>query len=120
MLKSNPQIFTQLEALARRLVEGLREASKACGISMQADYRGSMFGLCFNEHIVKNFDDACKSDGVMFARFHQKMLERGVYFARSQFMSGFVCVAMDEGMIDEVIVKARGAFDEISGEKIYE
>ena len=77
------------------------------------DYRGSMFGFFFNDRAVKNFDDAKRSDTAMFARFHQKMLDKGVYFACSQFESGFICSAMNEEMIDLVIAKAQEAFTEI-------
>ena len=72
-----------------------------------------MFGFFFNENVVKNFDDAKKSDTKMFAKFHQKMLEKGVYFACSQFETGFICSAMNKAMIDEVIAKANEAFNEI-------
>lgn len=54
-----------------------------------------------------------KSDTAMFARFHQKMLQKGVYFACSQFETGFICSAMNEEVIDEVIAKANDAFNEI-------
>ena len=72
-----------------------------------------MFGFFFNENEVKNFDDAKKSDTKMFARFHSAMLDRGVYFACSQFETGFICTKMDEKIIDEVIMQAGESFDEI-------
>ena len=111
-LKSNPVIYEELEKLAARLTEGIKKAANKRGISLQIDVRGSMFGFFFNENPVKNFDDALKSDTQMFAKFHQAMLKQGVYFACSQYETGFICTVMNEEMIDEVIAKAEIAFDE--------
>lgn len=120
MLRDNPQIFTELEDLARYLLGGLGKVAQSYSIQMQGDCRGSMFGFFFHSARVKNLEDAQRSDSVMFAKFHQKMLERGVYFAPSSFASGFICTAMDRGIIDEVVVKAQSAFSEIEAERYYE
>lgn len=54
---------------------------------------GSMFCLYFTEGPVRNLSDAKKSDTKKFARFFQGCLERGVYFAPSQFEAGFISLA---------------------------
>lgn len=113
LLKSKPNLYSDLESLAKTLVEGLKSAAQEYKIPMQVDYRGSMFGFFFHSEAVKNFDDAKKSDVAMYAKFHQKMLEKGVYFACSQFETGFICSAMDNAIIDGVIQKARESFKEI-------
>ena len=112
-IEANPQIYPMLEKLALRLTEGLKQEAKKRDIALQTCVRGSMFGFFFNENEVKNFDDAKKSDTKMFARFHSAMLDRGVYFACSQFETGFICTKMDEKIIDEVIMQAGESFDEI-------
>jgi glutamate-1-semialdehyde 2,1-aminomutase len=109
-LKEDSRLYDKLEHLAKRLVLGLQEAAKAEGITLQVDVRGSMFGFFFNENPVKNFDDALKSDTKMFADFHQKMLAEGVYFACSQFETGFISAVMDEAMIDDVIDRSKKVF----------
>ncbi len=113
-LKSDSAIYDKLEALAKRLTDGLKDGAKEAGIELQTDVRGSMFGFFFNSNEVKNFDDAKSSDADLFAKFHQKMLQRGVYLACSQYETGFISTAMDESIIDEVIEKAREVFKEIS------
>ncbi|PAF42850.1 glutamate-1-semialdehyde 2,1-aminomutase [Helicobacter sp. 11S02596-1] len=113
-IKANPQIYTHLETLAQKLVTGLKEAAKPHKIPLQTCVRGSMFGFFFCDNAVRNFDDAQKSDTQMFAKFHRKMLEKGVYLACSQFETGFVCTAMDDAIIDAVIHCAEKSFDEIS------
>ena len=115
-IKANPTLYEHLEVLAKRLIKGLKEAAQSYEIPLQVDCRGSMFGFFFNQKEVKNFDDAKCSDTAMFARFHQKMLDKVVYFACSQFETGFICSAMNEMIIDEVIMKAKAVFGEITHE----
>jgi glutamate-1-semialdehyde 2,1-aminomutase len=106
-LKNNPQVISTLNERAARLVEGMQKEAAACGIAMQIDTRGSMFGFFFNQNPVKNFADACKSDEALFAKFHSMMLEEGFYFACSLYETGFISTATTDEMIEETI-KASG------------
>lgn len=118
-LRKNPSIYQKLESLALRLTNGLKNAANEFKIPLQVEVRGSMFGFFFNQNAVKNFDDAKQSDTALFARFHAAMLERGIYLACSQFETGFICEAMNEAIIDEVIDKARSVFKDIADGKSY-
>ena len=115
LISSKDTLYDNLEHLAKRLVNGFKESAKAHNIPLQVDARGSMFGFFFNENEVKNFDDALKSDTKRFAKFHQLMLQRGVYLACSQFETGFISTVMDEKMIDEVVKKADEVFGLLDG-----
>ena len=106
-------LYARLEKLAKRLMEGFKEAAKSAGITIQTEVRGSMFGYFFTDHAVKNYDDALKSDTKLFAKFHQAMLRRGIYLAPSQFETGFICDAMSEADIDLAVNAAKEAFLEI-------
>jgi glutamate-1-semialdehyde 2,1-aminomutase len=112
-IQKDKELYDRLGARAKRLVEGFKEAAHKNGISLQVDYRGSMFGFFFNEQPVKNFDDALLSDTNMFAKFHQGMLNEGFYFACSQFETGFICDAISDTMIEETIKAANKVFGEI-------
>ena len=112
-INSDPNLYARLEKLAKKLMDGFKEAAKSAGIAIQTDVRGSMFGYFFTDHAVKNYDDALKSDTKLFAKFHQAMLRRGIYLAPSQFETGFVCDAMSEADIDLAINAAKEAFLEI-------
>ena len=113
-LKSDPKIYEILEARAKGLVGGFKKIAEAHGVPLQVDVRGSMFGFFFNDNPVKNFDDAKRSDLEFFARFHQEMIKRGVYFACSQFETGFICEPLDEKLIDETLEKIEGAMKKLS------
>ena len=112
-INSDANLYARLEKLAKRLMDGFKEAAKSAGIAIQTDVRGSIFGYFFTEHAVKNYDDALKSDTKLFAKFHQAMLRRGIYLAPSQFETGFICDAMSEADIDLAVNAAKEAFLEI-------
>ncbi len=112
-INNDVNLYTRLEKLALKLMDGFKEAAKSAGITIQTDVRGSMFGYFFTDHAVKNYDDALKSDTKLFAKFHQTMLKRGIYLAPSQFETGFVCDAMSEADIDLAVNAAKEAFLEI-------
>jgi glutamate-1-semialdehyde 2,1-aminomutase len=112
-LKDNPSVYADLKNKAKKLMNAFKKSASKNNISLQINVRGSMFGFFFNENPVKNFDDALKSDTTMFAKFHSKMLENGVYFACSQFETGFISTVISDEMIDKVAEIADKAFSEI-------
>ncbi|WRB33396.1 glutamate-1-semialdehyde 2,1-aminomutase [Helicobacter pylori] len=112
-IKRDKTLYTRLNALAVRLTQGLKKSAQSYNIALETLNRGSMFGFFFNENAVRDFDDALKSDTEMFAKFHQKMLFKGVYLACSSFETGFICEPMTEEMIDLALAKADESFDEI-------
>ncbi|MGN8457722.1 glutamate-1-semialdehyde 2,1-aminomutase [Helicobacter pylori] len=112
-IKRDKTLYARLNALAIRLTQGLKKSAQSYNIALETLNRGSMFGFFFNENAVRDFDDALKSDTEMFAKFHQKMLFKGVYLACSSFETGFICEPMTEEMIDLALAKADESFDEI-------
>ncbi|WP_187870579.1 glutamate-1-semialdehyde 2,1-aminomutase [Helicobacter pylori] len=112
-IKRDKTLYTRLNALAVRLTQSLKKSAQSYNIALETLNMGSMFGFFFNENAVRDFDDALKSDTEMFAKFHQKMLFKGVYLACSSFETGFICEPMTEEMIDLVVAKADESFDEI-------
>lgn len=113
-LKRNARVMGVLEDRAQRLVDGMKEAALACGITMQTEVRGSMFGFFFNEAPVKNFADASKSDANLFAKFHSAMLSEGYYFACSLYETGFISTAVTDKMIEKTIRASAKIFKEIT------
>jgi glutamate-1-semialdehyde 2,1-aminomutase len=112
-LKKNTQVISVLNERAKRLVEGMQKEALGCGITMQIDTRGSMFGFFFNEKPVKNFADACNSDAELFAKFHSMMLREGFYFACSLYETGFISTAVTDDMIEDTIKASARVFKEI-------
>lgn len=113
-LKKNAGIVSTLNQRAKRLVEGMLQEAQLCGIPMQIDTRGSMFGFFFNEKPVKNFADASNSDAELFAKFHSKMLQEGFYFACSLYEAGFISTAVTDEMIEDTIKASAKIFKDIT------
>ena len=113
-LKSDPDLYLELGERAVRLTDGLQRAADRAGIPMVTDVRGSMFGFFFSEKVVKNFADALENDSDTFAKFHQGMLDRGIYLACSAYETGFVSTQTTDAMIDETIAAAEEVLTEIA------
>jgi len=113
-LLANPEIYTTLEKRAKRLMQGFKEASEEVGIPMVTEVRGSMFGFFFSKKRVKNFEDALENNTELFAKFHSKMLEKGVYLACSAYETGFISTATTDKMIENAINSAKEALREIT------
>ena len=113
-LKQNARVMAVLETRAQRLVDGMKESALACGITMQTDVRGSMFGFFFNPKPVKNFVDATNTDAELFAKFHAGMLNEGFYFACSLYETGFISTAITDEMIEDTIKASAKVLKAIS------
>jgi len=113
-LKKNAQVLSVLEERAKTLTQGMQEAAKECGITMQVDVRGSMFGFFFNENEVKTFSDATKSDAELFAKFHAGMLKEGFYFACSLYETGFISTQTTDEMVQQTIAATKKVLSEIT------
>ncbi len=106
-LKAKPEIYSQLNEKAVKLVNGLKVVAVNHGIGLQVDTRGSMFGFFFADEMPKNFKevtDFCNFD--RFAKFHHEMIKKGFYFACSQYEAGFISTVITDEMIDECIAAA--------------
>jgi glutamate-1-semialdehyde 2,1-aminomutase len=83
----------QLEALAR-------DAIKSANVDITFHRLGSMFCLFFAGAPIVDLASAQRSDLKKFASFFHACLKRGVYFAPSQFETGFISTAHSAGDIE--------------------
>src|SRR4029077_10995972 len=82
-----------LETLGAQFERLTGEATRGEKIDIPFHRTGSMFFLFFVRGPIVDLADAKRSDLKMFAKFFHACLERGVYFAPSQFETGFVSTA---------------------------
>jgi glutamate-1-semialdehyde 2,1-aminomutase len=82
--------YARLEELGRIMEEAVLSTLKEVGRNYQWHRKGSMFCLFFTEKPVKNLTDAKTSDMPAFRKFFHHCLSNGVYFAPSQFETGFI------------------------------
>jgi len=104
---SRPGAYEHLDRVTKKLITGILDAGKETGHAMCGGSISGMFGFFFCEGPVNSFEDAKKSDTAKFGKFHRGMLERGVYFAPSQFEAGFSSLAHTDADIEKTIAAAR-------------
>jgi glutamate-1-semialdehyde 2,1-aminomutase len=103
------ETFVQLERLGQRLVDGMAEVFARRGVPHTVAAAGSMFGFFFANGPVTDLAGAKRSDTALYGRFFHAMLDRGFYFAPSQFEAAFLSLAHTEAEIDRTIVAADDA-----------
>lgn len=103
---AEPGVWEGLERAGERLLDGLA----ALDAPVQLARVGTMWGLFFAQTPPRSWEEAKGADTQRFARFHQGMLEAGVYLAPSQFEAGFLSTAHGDDEIDATIDAARRAF----------
>ncbi len=101
-----PGRYEKLEGLGAALEAGMKGAAQSANIPVQWNRLGSMFCGYFTTKPVHNLEDALSCDRNRFARFFHGMLERGVYFAPSQFEAGFLSLAHSNEQIEKTVTAA--------------
>jgi glutamate-1-semialdehyde 2,1-aminomutase len=84
--------WTTLELLGQQMETAVLDLLQRTGKNYQFHRIGSMFCLFFTEKPVWNFMDAKQADLETFKRFFSFSLKSGIYFAPSQFETGFLCL----------------------------
>jgi glutamate-1-semialdehyde 2,1-aminomutase len=106
------------DAATRRttmLADGLAAAARAAGIPIQVGHSGSMFGFYFLKHEdarITDYESAKMHTDT--DRFFNAMLERGFYFAPSQFEAAFLSTAHTDADILATIDVAGNIFSKVA------
>jgi glutamate-1-semialdehyde 2,1-aminomutase len=106
-----PDVYTRLEALGRRLEEGIRGAIVRGKHDVCVQRVGSMLTVFMQPGPVRSWTDAARSDTARFGRFHASLLAQGVYWPPAQFEAAFISAAHDEAVIDRTIAAVGRALD---------
>jgi len=102
-----------LEKLGAQFEELTRAAIADARIDITFHRIGSMFCLFFARGPIVDLAGAKHSDLKMFGKFFHACLERGVYFAPSQFETGFISTAHTPNEIDRTANVVREALRSI-------
>ncbi len=82
-----------LDARGAQLELAMRDTIVQAGVPLTFTRIGSMFCLFFTMGPVNDLASAKRSDGEAFGRYFRRCLDAGVYFAPSQFETGFISTA---------------------------
>ena len=112
-LNSRPEIYGQLNQIGTKLSVGIKEINKTLGLSYTVNHIGSMCSFFFSTEPINDFASSKKSDTVLFGKYFQAMLKRGVYLAPSQFESLFLSIALNDDLVDRVLEAHKESLKEI-------
>ena len=98
-----------LEQFGAQLEEATRETLRLTKQPLTFHRIGSMFCLFFSTQPVTDLASAKQSDRAAFARYFRHCLDAGVYFAPSQFETGFLSTAHGAAELDRTMEVVRTA-----------
>lgn len=110
---SGSGVYEKLERRAKQLSEGLGHAAQQANIPFYQTRVGSLMGGFFTNGRVMDYASAKQSDTSRYAKFFHKMLERGSYFAPSQFEAAFVSTVHTAADIDQTVEAAYQVFKKL-------
>ena len=100
ILMEDTGIYERIDRRAGRLAEAFRRRG------LTVNRAGSLLSAFFTpgwgeqEGSVTNYEEACQCDREAFSAYFNRMLERGIYVAPSQFEAMFVSDAHEDGLIE--------------------
>jgi glutamate-1-semialdehyde 2,1-aminomutase len=109
------EIYPRLEATAKAVTEGVAAEAAQAGVSLCLNRVGAMWTWFFTRGPVRNYEEAAKSDTVAFGRFHNAMLDQGIWLPPSQFEAAFLGTAHGEAEVATTVSAARQAFKAVLG-----
>ncbi|HZG54980.1 glutamate-1-semialdehyde 2,1-aminomutase [Paenibacillus sp.] len=110
---ARPGTYERLDALGRRLAEGLSAAAAAHGVPLTVNRVRGALSTHFCSHPVTNYDEAQDTDGEAFGRFFKLMLAEGVLLAPSKYEAWFLTTAHTEEDVDATLAAAERSFSKL-------
>ena len=107
-------VWDGIAAQTEALVAGIHAAAEATNTTIEINRVGTMFTTFFNEAPITDWDSAAKSDTEKFGRFHNLLLQNGVYLPPSQFEACFLSTEHDDGVVQATIEAYEKAFTAVS------
>ena len=108
----DPAAYRRLDAITRRLAEGMAEAAHGAGVPAHVTWTTGLLTVFFREGPVESYEDAKGCDLELHAAFCRAMLERGVYLPPSQFEVWFPSLAHTDEHVERTLAAASDALAE--------
>jgi glutamate-1-semialdehyde 2,1-aminomutase len=108
------EIYPRIARTCDRIVEGINDEIEQLNLHLTINAIGSMYQLFFTSGNVNDDKSAKKSDVVVFKKFHNELLKRGIFIPPSQFETCFISVAHNEDDADKTIECYNDALGKVS------
>ncbi|WP_291781385.1 glutamate-1-semialdehyde 2,1-aminomutase [Cecembia sp.] len=112
-LNEHPEVYTQLNQIGGTIANGIKDILVKLGLNYTVNHLGSMYSLFFTDKEIYDFESAKHSDTVLFGKYFQSMLQKGIYLAPSQFESLFLSTALTNDLIDQILDANEASLKEI-------
>lgn len=107
-------VWDGIAAQAEALVAGIHAAAETTNTTIQINRVGTMFTTFFNDAPITDWDSAAKSDTEKFGRFHNLLLQNGVYLPPSQYEACFLSTEHDDGVVQTTVEAFEKVFTAVS------
>jgi len=104
------EVYRRLEETAKTVAEGVMAEAAQAGVPLTLNRVGSMWTWFFTASPVTNYEQAALSDTAAFGRFHNAMLNQGIWLPPSQFEAMFLGAMHGEAEVTATLAAARKAF----------
>jgi glutamate-1-semialdehyde 2,1-aminomutase len=98
--------YAELEAKAKRLEAGLRDAFAASDVAAQVTRAFTLVGIFFADAPVTDYASAQLADHARYAQVFHSLLDQGIYFAPSGYETLFPSLAHTNADLDATIKAA--------------
>jgi len=96
VLRDNPQYYTELNRRADKFFGDIETLLKERHLPCRVNHIGSLGSIFFTDSPVRDYASAKKSDTKAFGIYCNKMFDRHIYVAPSQFEAMFISMAHTE------------------------
>jgi glutamate-1-semialdehyde 2,1-aminomutase len=103
MLKEMKKEYDTLNSRTEHLCRDIRRLFEKKGIPISINQAGSMFTLFFSSGRVTDLASARRCDSILFVRFFEEMMKRGIYLAPSPFEASFLSFSHTPGDIEKTL-----------------
>ena len=110
ILRDTPAVYQKINALGDFFRQEMRKMAAQTGVPVTVTGVGSLSCVFFTSNPVHNYTDAKNSDTALFAKYFLYMLDKGFYFAPSQFEAIFLSAAHTEENIRDAVQTAQAFF----------
>lgn len=114
-LKSHPEVYSDMEARAVQLENGLKSIVERLDLPMEIVRFKGMVCPFFTKGPIRSYDNVSGCDTVKYAEFFRKMLSLGVLIPPAQFEGFFLSAAHSEQDIADTLTAADQALKAIYG-----
>jgi glutamate-1-semialdehyde 2,1-aminomutase len=112
LLEDDGAVYRHVEKMGARIEAGIREITRAMGLTTTLVRQGSAFCLYFMDHAPVDWHDlASHHDFALDSRMRLEMIDRGVYYFPTATKQCSISAAHLEKDIDETLDALRGALE---------